>query len=148
MVLSSEFFLFLLQHVDGEKINSFLDKPHYRLASKQQSPIALSAIPNSKELVAKDVNPSLKQLQVIYYLKNRKLHSHSSGMNSVTRNNKEPVYRIQQKEDSHPYKIILSRKRNSGDLNNEWKRVNQILPLSQESCDHSFFIMFRNTFGN
>lgn len=148
MALSSEFFLFLLQHVDGEKINSFLDKPHYRLASKQHSPLTISTVLNSQELVAKDVNPSLKQLQVIYYLKNRNLHDHSLGMSAETKNNKEPVYHIQPKDESHPNRIILSRKRDVDDTNSERKKVKHDVPLSQESCDHSFGIMFRNIFGN
>ena len=104
VALSPEFFLYLLQHTDGEPIQNYLNAPHLRFASPNQGQVTIASALNPNELVAEGVHASLRQLQIIYYLKNRS-HTHSQlqtqtqeyhvnkSMNSITNSNRIVISR-------------------------------------------------------
>lgn len=122
--------------MDGDKINSFLDKPHYRLASKQEVPSTQLSVLESKELVANDVNPSLQQLQIIYYLKSRdhqSLLSNELVINELDRNNRNECSKTSQLESvtANTNRIVISRKRKVSTLEKDNKKTGTSFSLQE-----------------
>ena len=114
VALSPEFFLYLLQHTDGEPIRNYLDAPHLRFASPNQGQVTIASALNPNELVAEGVHASLRQLQIIYYLKNRSnLKSQLQGQTQE--------YHVNKSMDSttNSNRIVISRKRVEPSTNQE-----------------------------
>lgn len=144
VALSPEFFLYLLQHTDGDHLRNYLDKPHLRLASPNQGQITMSTVLHPEELVAEGVHASLRQLQIIYYLKNRQnIRSQLQAQAQIQSSFQSQEYHSYKSAESVSNRIVISRKRidpmtqQGGSTNNYYpdhmKRVNTQVGLIERT---------------